>query len=59
MNKLKLHFVDDKKFPIINILNKISDRNSLFETVIVACNDELVDLFKKENIIYSTSKISN
>ena len=52
LNKLKLHFVDDKKFPIINILNKISDRNSLFETVIVACNDELVDLFLKKKISF-------
>ena len=52
LNKLKLHFVDDKKFPIVNILNKISDRNSLFETVIVACNDELVDLFLKKKISF-------
>ena len=52
LNKLKLHFVDNKKFPIVNILNKVSDRNSLFETVIVACNDELVDLFLKKKISF-------
>ncbi len=52
LNKLKLYFVDNKRFPIVNILNKVSDRNSLFETVIVACNDELVDLFLKKKISF-------
>ena len=33
-------------------MNKVSDRNSLFETVIVACNDELVDLFLKKKISF-------
>tara|TARA_B100001063_G_scaffold231420_1_gene245530 strand:+ start:469 stop:1632 length:1164 start_codon:yes stop_codon:yes gene_type:complete len=52
LNDLKLHYIDKKKFPVTLILDKISNQNSLFETVIVATNDELVDLFLKKKITY-------
>ena len=41
-----------KKFPSINILNYLPKKISLFETVIVSCNDELVDLFLKKKISF-------
>tara|TARA_B100000767_G_scaffold252431_1_gene256193 strand:+ start:306 stop:1469 length:1164 start_codon:yes stop_codon:yes gene_type:complete len=52
LNSLKLHHINKKKFPVTMILKKISNHNSLFETVIVATNDELVDLFLKNKITY-------
>ena len=51
----------DKFYDSIEIINddilkisedKISNQNSLFETVIVATNDELVDLFLQKKITY-------
>ena len=40
----------DKKFKSIKILDLIPDDDSLFETVIVAANDELVNLFLNNKI---------
>ena len=45
LNSLTFEKIDYKKFPINNILKKIPNKNSLFETVIVSCNDALVNLF--------------
>ena len=42
--------IDIKKFPSINILKNLPRKISLFETIIVSCNDELVDLFLKKKI---------
>ena len=39
-----------KKFPSIKILNKIPKNISLYETVLVSANDQLVDLFLKNKI---------
>ena len=53
LNNLMLTEVDNKKFPIIKVLNKISNNASLFETALVAANDELVDLFLKDKIKFT------
>ena len=50
LNSLNLQNVNAKKFPVIKILNKISKKDSLFETVLVSINDELVNLFLKNEI---------
>ena len=50
LNSLKLKKVDLKKFPMIKILQKLPVNTSLFETVIVAANDTLVDLFLNKKI---------
>ena len=50
LNSLNLQKVNKKKFPVIKILKKISNKNSLFDTVLVAVNDELVNLFLKNKI---------
>ena len=50
LNSLNLQNVNAKKFPVIKILNKISKKDSLFETVLVSINDELVNLFLKNKI---------
>ena len=45
MNNLDLKKVDKTRFPVVNILKNINDKDSLFETVIVSANDKLVKLF--------------
>ena len=42
--------VDQKKFPVIKILEILPKKNSLFETVIVATNDTLVKMFIEKKI---------
>ena len=50
LNNLNLKKVDKKKFPSLKILDNISKKNTLYETVIISANDELVDLFLKRKI---------
>ncbi len=50
LNSLNLQHVSIKKFPVIQILKRISNKNSLFDTVLVSINDELVNLFLKNKI---------
>ena len=50
LNNLNLKRVDFSRYPSIKILNKINNNNTLFETVIVSANDELVDLYIKNKI---------
>ena len=45
MNKLDLSLPDKNKFPSLRILNLLPQKNSLFETIIVTVNDEVVKLF--------------
>jgi 1-deoxy-D-xylulose-5-phosphate reductoisomerase len=45
LNFLNLKKVDLNKFPSINIIKKLQDKESLLETIIVLANDELVNLF--------------
>jgi len=52
LNNLQLKKVDLIKFPLINILNKMHDRHSLYETVIITVNDFLVHKFLDNKINY-------
>ncbi len=53
LNNLNFKYVNIKQFPFIKILKDIPERNTLFETVIVSANDELVNLFLEKKINYS------
>ncbi len=59
LNSLKLQRANSKKFPVIKLLKKITKKNSLFDTVLVSVNDELVSLFLKNriNFLEISSKI--
>lgn len=64
LNDLNFSQVDKKKFPSVNILKSLPNNNSLFETVLVTTNDELVKLFlnrkiKYNEIIINLIKITN
>ncbi len=52
LNNLNLSAPDLKKFKLLNILNKFDDNNSLYDTVLVSANDELVSQFLNNNISY-------
>ncbi len=53
MNNLDLRNVDYKKFPLVKILKLIPDKISLFETVVVSANDELVRLYLSKKINFN------
>ena len=50
MNNLNFKKIDPKKFPVIKILKTLPKQNSLYETIIVAANDKLVDMFLNRKI---------
>ncbi len=53
MNNLNLNYINTKKFPVTKIIKYLPSKNTLFETVIVAANDALVDLFLRKKIKYT------
>ncbi len=60
MNNLNFQKVDHKKFPIFNLLNKLTNLDSLYETILVTANDALVDLFLRKKIqFYDIYRILN
>ena len=59
LNQLNFNNVNKRQFPITKILNYLPKKNSLFETVVVSANDELVKQFlnKKINFREISSKL--
>ena len=53
LNNLDLQNIDKKKFPLTNLLKILPNKISLFETVIVSANDELVNLFLNNKIKFT------
>ena len=53
LNNLNFQDIDLKRFPIIKILNKLPEKSSLFETVLVSINDKLVKLFLNNRIKFT------
>ena len=52
LNNLNFKKVNLSRYPSIKILNKINNNNTLFETVLISANDELVDLYIKNKISF-------
>ena len=44
---------DLKKFPLLDIKKKLPNKISLFETILISSNDEIVDLFLQKKINYN------
>ncbi len=60
MNNLNFQKIDNKKFPVFEILKKLTNKDSLYETVLVTANDVLVGLFLKKQIkFYDIYKVLN
>ncbi len=49
---MNFYKVDKLKFPSINLLKKISEENTLYDTVITIVNEELVKLFLQHKISF-------
>ena len=57
LNDLNLSKVDSKKYPLIDILKLVPEKDTLFETLLVSINDELVSLFLKDKISFDDISI--
>ena len=53
LNNLNLKKIDNIRFPVIKILDNLSNEDSLFETIIVSANDKLVKLFLNNKIKFT------
>jgi len=53
LNNLNLSFPNKKRFPALKILKKITNKISLFETVLISANDELVKFFLNGKIKFN------
>jgi len=53
LNKLDIHPVNIKRFPVVDLIKVLPSNDSLFETVLVSANDTLVDLFLCNKINYT------
>ena len=53
LNNLDFKVINAKRYPMINLLNVLPSKQSLFETVVVAANDTLVDLFLNNKIKFT------
>tara|TARA_B100001250_G_C19811006_1_gene795684 strand:+ start:1129 stop:2304 length:1176 start_codon:yes stop_codon:yes gene_type:complete len=52
LNNLNFKKIDLARFPAVSLLKKITNKISLYETVLVTANDKLVDLFLEGKIKY-------
>jgi len=61
LNNLNFSNASYKKFPITKIIKKLPKNDSLFETIIVSANDELVSFYLNKKITYINllKKLSN
>ena len=53
LNNLELKYIDKERFPLVSILDKLKDSDTLYETVIVSANDSLVNLFLEGKIKFT------
>ena len=53
LNNLNFKKIDFRKFPCVKLLNKLPQKDSLFETALVSVNDKLVNLFLEGKIKYN------
>ena len=53
LNNLKFQKINYNRFPLIKILNKLPEHSSLYETILVSINDQLVDLFLDNKIKFT------
>ena len=53
LNSLNFKKVNLRKYPMVRLLSLLPKKNSLYETVIVAANDMLVECFLKNNIKFT------
>ena len=50
LNNLNLIKIDPIRYPMINLLNLLTDKHTLYDTIVVSANDVLVELFLQKKI---------
>jgi len=50
LNKLNFNKINLKKFPVMKLIKKLPNKDSLFETILVSANDTLVENFLNNKI---------
>ena len=50
LNELDFNKINLKKFPVMKLIKKLPNKDSLFETVLVSANDTLVENFLNNKI---------
>ena len=53
VSNLKLKYVNKRKFPVMKLIDKLPNSDSLYETIVVSANDNLVNLFLKGKIKFN------
>jgi 1-deoxy-D-xylulose-5-phosphate reductoisomerase len=53
LNKLSFDPINTNRFPVVKILDMMPTKSSLFETILVSANDELVRLFLNNKIKFN------
>ena len=53
LNDPQFSKINLKKFPVVNLIKKFPDKDSLYETVLVSINDHLVTKYLKKKITFS------
>ena len=53
INNLNFKKIDLNRFPVVKIIKNLPDKNTLYETIIVTANDELVKMFLKGKINFT------
>ena len=53
LNNLNLQNIEYKRYPVVKFLDNLPEKNSLYETVLLSANDELVELFLENKIKFT------
>lgn len=53
INNFNFTKINNTKFPVVKIINRLPGKDSLFETVVIAANDQLVNLFLHDKIKFT------
>ena len=57
LNNLNLIKIDPKRYPMIKLLNLLTEKHTLYDTIVVSANDVLVKLFLQKKIKFTEINI--
>ena len=53
LNNLNLIKIDSRRYPMIKLLNLLTEKQTLYDTIVVSANDVLVELFLQKKIKFT------
>ncbi len=53
LNNLNLIKIDSRRYPMIKLLNLLTEKHTLYDTIVVSTNDVLVELFLQKKIKFT------